>query len=236
MGTPINLGLVSEVLTQNKAVIMENRNEKPENETEKCSTKEKILECAVELFASKGYTETTIREIATAVGIKDASMYNHFPSKEAILKQILDEYSKITYIFLDQKKIQTLKENPTAGNILSCLKLVFPEGRVDYYLKRLYVILQEQHRNPTVRKFVSEKIILDTEKVSETIIQELKGFGVLHSKTNTEFWVKIHSSILYTFASRALLGIGDSEPGFQGIGMEELLRQMYDMMLRNNPA
>ena len=205
---------------------------KPGNEPERISTKQKILDSAVDLFAMKGYTESTIRELAAAVGVKEASIYNHFPSKITILEYILEEYSQITRASFDQEKISALKDHPSPDNILSCLRIVFPEGKEGYYLKRLYVILQEQHRNPMVRQFVSERIILSTEQIIGTIINALKENGVLRPDTNPDFWIKVHSSLVYSFASRALLGIGDSVDGYSGMGMAELLWNLYDQMLK----
>ena len=66
--------------------MIEKTNEKPDNEPEKISTRQKILDCAIDLFATKGYTETTVRELAAAVGVKEASIYNHFSSKNSILE------------------------------------------------------------------------------------------------------------------------------------------------------
>jgi AcrR family transcriptional regulator len=57
-------------------------------------TKQRILSCAVNLFCEKGYSETAIRDIASAVGIKASSIYNHFPSKEALLMFMLNDYEK----------------------------------------------------------------------------------------------------------------------------------------------
>jgi AcrR family transcriptional regulator len=47
-------------------------------------TKQKIISCALDLFATKGYTETGVREIAANVGIKSASFFYHFETKSAI--------------------------------------------------------------------------------------------------------------------------------------------------------
>ena len=105
-------------------------------------------------------------------------------------------------------------------------------GKQEYYLKRLYDILQEQHRNPLVRKYVSEQIILGTEEVVRDIIYILKESGVLKPDTDPDLWVRIHSSLIYAFASRALLGIGDSSAEFSGMGMSEILWNVYDMMLK----
>ena len=206
---------------------MENSNDNPI----KISTKQKIMNNAVSLFAIQGYTETTIRELAAACGIKEASIYNYFPSKNAILETILEEFAQVSREAYYQDKLPMLKENPTADNILSCISLVFPEGKEEYYLKELYVILQEQHRNLVVRKFLTEEIILSTEKVYVSIIDKLKEFNIVRPDANPDFWIKIHSSLIYTFASRLLLGIGDSDPGFTGKNLSELVHDMCSIML-----
>ena len=52
-------------------------------------TKQRILEIAAELFARKGYTGTTIADIAGELGTTTAALYYHFPSKQAILLGLL---------------------------------------------------------------------------------------------------------------------------------------------------
>ena len=49
------------------------------------STDRRILDAATALFYEKGYHGTSIREVAAAVGIKPASLYNHYPGKEDLL-------------------------------------------------------------------------------------------------------------------------------------------------------
>jgi AcrR family transcriptional regulator len=51
----------------------------------------KILTESIQLFAAHGYAGTSMRDIAAAVGIKPATIYAHFPSKQQILAEALDE-------------------------------------------------------------------------------------------------------------------------------------------------
>ncbi len=51
----------------------------------KAETRERILEAARELFASRGFEVTTTREIAEAAGIAAGTLFNYFPTKEAIV-------------------------------------------------------------------------------------------------------------------------------------------------------
>ena len=202
--------------------------------SEKIPTRQKILECAVELFAEKGYTETSIRELASAVGLKEASLYNHFSSKNAILEFILEEYTEFTRAAFERDKVATIKDNPTADGILSCMQLVFPKEKAGYYLKELCVILQEQHRNPAVRKFITDHFIHRNEQVIRDLIQALKDFNIIRQDTDPDFWIKLHSSLLYSFSSRLMLGIGDSSPGFSGLGLSGMLWNVYDLLLKNH--
>lgn len=50
--------------------------------------RDEIREAAARLFRDKGYAATSMRDLARAVDIKASSIYNHFDSKEAILRQI----------------------------------------------------------------------------------------------------------------------------------------------------
>ncbi len=54
-------------------------------------TKRKIVDASMELFAQHGYKGTSVRAIASSVGIKQSALYNHFANKEAIFMQIATE-------------------------------------------------------------------------------------------------------------------------------------------------
>ena len=51
-----------------------------------------ILDIAARLFARGGYSATTVRDIADEAGILSGSLYHHFSSKEAIIREILEKY------------------------------------------------------------------------------------------------------------------------------------------------
>jgi AcrR family transcriptional regulator len=50
-----------------------------------------IIEVAVKLFSEHGYTGTTMRDIATAVGMLPGSLYAHIDSKETLLVDIVEQ-------------------------------------------------------------------------------------------------------------------------------------------------
>jgi AcrR family transcriptional regulator len=53
-------------------------------------TAERIHDAALTLFNDRGYTGTTVRELADACGLTPGAIYNHYASKEALLFAIVD--------------------------------------------------------------------------------------------------------------------------------------------------
>jgi AcrR family transcriptional regulator len=53
-------------------------------------TRERILDVAEALFATRGFTGTSMREIAGAADLTAASLYNHFEGKEALYAAVLE--------------------------------------------------------------------------------------------------------------------------------------------------
>jgi AcrR family transcriptional regulator len=51
--------------------------------------RQRILDVAAALFLERGYLGTSLREIASEVGMKPGSLYYHFASKDALLEAIL---------------------------------------------------------------------------------------------------------------------------------------------------
>ncbi|GII05023.1 TetR/AcrR family transcriptional regulator [Planobispora takensis] len=51
-----------------------------------------LLATAAEVFASRGYAATTVREVADAAGILGGSLYYHFDSKESMVDEILSTF------------------------------------------------------------------------------------------------------------------------------------------------
>ena len=51
--------------------------------------RDELLAIAAELFAEKGFKNTTVRDIADAAGILSGSLYHHFDSKESMVDEIL---------------------------------------------------------------------------------------------------------------------------------------------------
>ena len=59
---------------------------------QKKETRKKILDAAVDLMTARGFKAATMREIARAAGVGDATIYNYFPTKDAILNAYYQDH------------------------------------------------------------------------------------------------------------------------------------------------
>lgn len=57
-------------------------------ERKKLQTKERILECAVALFALRGYDSTTMEDIGECADVARATVFNYFARKEDIVSEV----------------------------------------------------------------------------------------------------------------------------------------------------
>lgn len=61
------------------------RNPQPQSED---ATRNRIIKAAQKLFARQGYDGTTTRDLATAAGVAEGTVFRHFPNKKAILIEV----------------------------------------------------------------------------------------------------------------------------------------------------
>ncbi len=59
-------------------------------------TRKQILDASLRLFSERGFTRTTVRDIARQAGITDAAIYYHFDSKRDLLVALVDERGFLT--------------------------------------------------------------------------------------------------------------------------------------------
>lgn len=55
--------------------------------------RQRLLDCALDLFVEKGYFNTPVREIIAKSGFGTGTFYNYFSDKEDVLKTLLEEFA-----------------------------------------------------------------------------------------------------------------------------------------------
>lgn len=116
------------------------------------ATRERILDEAFSLFAERGYHAVPVRDIAEAAGIKDASLYNHFPSKQAMFDAIIErELARVRDAFAPQGVMFLETDDPSgydpgdpeelARHVLGSYRYFFEDESM-VRLRRLLVVGQ----------------------------------------------------------------------------------------------
>jgi AcrR family transcriptional regulator len=128
-------------------------------------TRERIVLAAIAGFAARGYSGTSVRDIAAAVGISEAAIYRHFPGKEAVLDAVLEEFRARVYVPLPQQ-----------GPVGITRSLVAPLPAVvmgDPVLRDCSrFVLGEMPTNAKVRHFVAAAFGQEAEALIETLLEE----------------------------------------------------------------
>jgi hypothetical protein len=123
-------------------------------------TKERIFDAAIRLFAQNGFDATSMREIAEVVGIKKASMYSHFKSKDEILEKIMD-YPTARIGVVGPQGVETEEIILSMGleNFMTMASGVVTEWMKDPYMEEIWrIICIELYHNQQIKKFYSKFI------------------------------------------------------------------------------
>ena len=124
--------------------------------TRGAKTKQKILDTALNLFSTKGYKATTVRDIAGSIGIKQSALYNHFKNKEEILETLISNLTSSAIVTLfDNKEAQELHKQGKSllMSIATTFKLISFDGQNEALFK---LLMQEIYRNERIREIYNE--------------------------------------------------------------------------------
>ena len=143
------------------------------------STKEKILEAALTLFAENGYDGTSVEEIAKSVGIKAPSLYKHYKGKEDILNALIDA-AEVRYeeTFGSEQNIGKIPESreefirTTMGRVRFTIQ--------DPIIKKVRIFLvQEQFRNDRLAEITTRHQTDGIRKMFAGILAGMMAAGLV---------------------------------------------------------
>ena len=126
------------------------------------NTKQEILKASLELFSVQGFEATSISQIADAVGIRKASLYSHFDSKQAILdaivKEVLEQYGKHSIFARANWEKDAgnlpLTADEAVGMIQGQIRYILHDPAISRSRKMLVI---EQFQNPSLAKLQTKQ-------------------------------------------------------------------------------
>lgn len=133
------------------------------------NTKERILYISLELFAQKGFSGVSVRDIASEVGVRESALYKHFKNKQDILDSIMIIIKeRIESVYLENQVPEVITEDVAqAYKNLSFEKLcevswnlfsLFTKDPVVSNYRRL--LMREQFSNEQAAMQYSESFLL----------------------------------------------------------------------------
>ena len=151
------------------------------------NTKREILEASLDLFSVQGFEATSISQIASAVGIRKASLYSHFENKQAILdalvKDVLEQYAEHSiFAKADWDQYDDAEDKPAftpeaaAQMILGQIRYILHDPHISKARKMLVV---EQFRNPELAKLQTKQNYTDVLRYFTGLVKYLIRSGVL---------------------------------------------------------
>lgn len=157
----------------------------------------KIKEVALELFATKGYENTTMREIGALVGIKASSIYSHYISKDELFEQVVqDLINKIKWENIDINKI---KASITVVDLKTLLFNIF-SGYYNFFANnKLELLLWLRLRNlsPNMSNIQANVLNLSYGRPVLEVYIELFLYGINHKQIRNS---SIHMLVMSFFA------------------------------------
>lgn len=178
-------------------------------------TKKMILKKALELFSESGYDAVSVGKIARAVGIKAPSLYNHFPSKQAIFDAIVEETSKEFEKNTDEVAIHvqnsardvTVFSKITEDDLLEKVHQIFNislhDENIALFRKMMTI---EQFRSDELSKLYSERYVERIVAYHAGIFKSLIAAGELKKEDPYTL------AMMYVAPIIMLIGVCDRQP------------------------
>ena len=205
----------------------------------KGNTRDEILNVALELFSVNGYEATSISQLADAVGIRKASLYSHFASKQEILDDVValvlegyEEHSIFADADWDDPEFTKDKEGMTAEYaakmIQSQVRYIVHDTAISRGRKMLVL---EQFRN-------QELAVLQTRMNYEDMLKYFEGMirFLIRSNTLKDADTEIMAAQL-SLPVTVWIGLCDREPDREEEVMGLIHRhvlQFFDVYAKQN--
>ncbi len=124
--------------------------------------REQIVEAATRVFAQKGFSRATTREVAREAGVSEGTIYNYFEDKDALLMAILERLNET------ERRAEDFEEGMATDF----------RGFLEEYLRRrmsliwenrevFRVVLSEMLVNAELREFYLRQVVEPTMRIAE---------------------------------------------------------------------
>jgi Transcriptional regulator len=170
------------------------------------STKESILEAALEMFSQNGYAGTNIRELSASLGLVKSGVYKHYESKEAIWNALLDQM--IAYYGEHFGSPEHLPPVPDSleGLVTMTMQMVNITVHDEKIIMTRKVLTLEQYRDIRARELATKHFLTGLTEMFTRIFTGMMEKGLLRNDDPKML------AFAYTAPISALIHLCDREP------------------------
>lgn len=176
-----------------------------ENTTNKktTGTKDKILKAASTLFSEHGFKATSVRKIASEVGIRESALYNHFQNKEEIFLSVAKEIFTTPFSQSDDDiKESALKGKAFLQKFTMQYKLLtFDKNNENMFRLLMIELFQNRElREQFMNEFHNENIKVLSEAffimMQNSLIRSADPMMVAYEFLSTLFYIRLQITLL----------------------------------------
>lgn len=184
------------------------------------STRDKILLTATDMFAEHGFDAVSVRDITRALGLNEASLYNHFQSKldllQAILQRLEARLLRPGFGLLPPETYRMSEADDLAGFLMAGARRFF--GKADRETQLTWRILMNgQYRYPAARDMVRNHLLDAPVPFFRQILEGFQATGRVRPDLDCGTASRVIASLFFDFSFRANLDAAwgiDTEMGF----------------------
>jgi TetR/AcrR family transcriptional regulator len=179
------------------------------------NAEQRILEAALKVFASEGYTGATTRKIAEEANVAEVTLFRKFKSKENLLKEVLinnrADFSSLENILQIEKNV----DFETELRILSknIARIIKDKKKDRNHHLFMHMLFEEGRRRPEVAEALSSFLQMNIKPLSEYFELQIKN-GKMRNINPRSAAITFVSYLVYTSILRGVFGdsfLGDSD-------------------------
>jgi TetR/AcrR family transcriptional regulator len=183
-------------------------------------TEQRILDAALKVFASEGYTGATTRRIAEEANVAEVTLFRKFQSKENLLKEVLINnrvmISSTHALFQVDNSVDLETELRILGkNIAKIMKNNKEDSKRRMFM---FMLFEEGRRRPEVAEVLSTFLQMNIQPLSEYFDLQIKN-GKMRNINPRSAALTFVSYFVYTSLLKGVFG-----DNFLGYGVEEIER------------
>jgi len=169
----------------------------------KNGTKEKILTIATTFFSQYGYKGTSVRKIASEVGIRESALYNHYKNKEEIFLEVAKNIFSSPFSFTtDEVKELALRGKPLLQKYTMQYKiLTFDKNNENMFRLLMIELMQNKSlREQFMSEFHNKNIQILSEgffiMMQNSLIRSSDPMLIAYEFISTLFYIRLQVTLL----------------------------------------